>query len=551
MRCSQIEALLCHIIYETILHSPPVVPTLANRPKYLLSSSQAAHVPRRHLYLVVFHSLKGSGQGYRPHALLSAVAAKTTVAFGDDASRFRGLARHPVCAHAVLVRLLSWNNIGFCRRAHCLLSDDPAVSLRDGLESTLPDIRACPLPLVSVYSMPSPRFASSPLCVQLGTSLPDLWRAMPRAPLVPVPYVSRRTCISIHASSLTPRTNTAKLVDFRDGATSSTGPHPLLIDCVAYALNEQRRYESWNAVPGQAAVETEGSFHPRRAPRQCLPRASTPLYHERNSVRLLGICVTGGLLSAPFLHLHADALPGCTLPTQRVSLFPMPACVSHTMCLLFLRSQSRSDGSLPGCPPPRSSARRTFSLFEIVDMYARGVLPTFSPFALDVGRLSPRAQMQQSSTLHALLYADMGPSLLHPPIRSCAHVHERQYMHPHTYRPSASPSWPLAIVYVPVFSPKPRCARPSDFYLHRANSSPTRRLIAAGHPVPFSPASPGLSSSRDLAWPYRLFRKDALVIVHCAPLAGIHHARIGPPSPRGYHSSVRPPSCSRGSFSPA
>ncbi|KAJ7913392.1 hypothetical protein B0H13DRAFT_499219 [Mycena leptocephala] len=58
--------------------------------------------------------------------------------------------------------------------------------------------------------------------------------------------------------------------------------------------------------------------------------------------------------------------------------------------------------------------------------------------------------------------------------------------------------------------PKTQRARQFDFYLHRANSTPTRLFIAASRPVPLTPPSPGLSSSRDLAWTYRPSRKTRL-----------------------------------------
>jgi hypothetical protein len=110
-------------------------------------------------------------------------------------------------------------------------------------------------------------------------------------------------------------------------------------------------------------------------------------------------------------------------------------------------------------------------------------------------------------------YADMGRSLLHPPIRSCAHVRRRQNMHPYTHRPSLSPLWPL---YAPVLFPKPWCARQFDFYLHRANSTPTRLFIAAGHPVSLTPPLPVSRSFGDWRGRNRPSRKTrlALCIVH-------------------------------------
>jgi hypothetical protein len=72
----------------------------------------------------------------------------------------------------------------------------------------------------------------------------------------------------------------------------------------------------------------------------------------------------------------------------------------------------------------------------------------------------------------------------------------------------------------------------------------------SGSPSPTYPALSRPLVLSGLGVDVPTFKKDSPAIVHCVPLAGIRHPRIGPPSTRGFRSIANPPCYSRSPLSP-
>ncbi|KAJ7891768.1 hypothetical protein B0H13DRAFT_2529511 [Mycena leptocephala] len=360
--------------------------------------------------------------------------------------------------------------------AHRLVSDGPSVRLMDGLETTLLHIRTCPHPLASVRFMPSPQLASSPLraqvgyspsrllpltqfFLQLGASLHVLRRAMPRIPPVPwrrectiAAYVLRRTCVNTRASPSPPRTNTAKLYS----TPARTGRH-LPRGCGAIEYRTQDR-TLMDIVHGGVFT-----YSPRAAAMSSLayPFVSVSGRPSRHVACIRTHIVPG---YAP-LDTRADLLPTPRALTSSCPAFLLPLA----RCLSYFR---RLGGSGRAC-------------LQHIDwnppLYTR-----FHAHRTDAN--SPDAEDALAMDSHSRTPSALSSWRRHGRLPHCTHSLRR-------YRAkSLTPTYmelrpclrvTLTGLCASAF-PKTQRARQFDFYLHRANSTPTRLFIAASRPVPLT-----------------------------------------------------------------